>query len=458
MARDALDRLDRAHLIHGFGSPAQAERDGTLRIVRGRGIHVWDAAGRRYVDGLSGLWNVAVGHGRVEIARAIAAQARTLAYAPTLLGFTTEPAVRLAARIAKLLPPGLDRVVFTSGGSESNESVIRYVRAYSRLRGKPDKIGIVALTNAYHGTTTGSASLTGLATFHRGFEPMMPEARRMARPYCYRCELGKTHPDCALACADELEQVVAREGADHIGAVVVEPIQGVGGVVVPPPGWLERVRALCDRHDLLLVVDEVITGFGRTGTWFGFQHWDVVPDVVVFAKAVTSGYQPLGGVVLHERVYGTFVDAGPDFALHHGFTYSGHPVACAAALANLDIIERERLVAGVRRKAPGFRRALDALAASPIVGEIRAIGLMAAIEIVADRAARRPFPPELRVPFRIRDAALRRGLICRAGGDAVMLCPPLVTTPAELEGIVEVVRQSIDEVAAGLTGGAPARP
>jgi putrescine aminotransferase len=447
---DALDRLDRAHLVHGFGSPAVAARDGTLRIVRGHGIYIWDSEGRRYLDGLSGLWNVALGHGRVEIARAIGRQARELAYAPTLLGFSTEPAVRLAARISALLPAGLDHVAFTSGGSESNESVIRYVRAYNRLRGLPDKIGIVALTNAYHGSSTGSASLTGLATFHRGFEPMMPEALRMARAYCWRCELGKTYPECALACADDLERVVAAEGASRIGAVIVEPIQGVGGVVVPPPGWLERVRALCDRHDLLLVVDEVITGFGRTGKWFGFQHWDVVPDMVVFAKGVTSGYQPLGGVVLHERVWRVFADAGPDFTLHQGFTYSGHPVACAAGLVTLDVIEREGLIEKVRRDGPYFAERLATLAEHPIVGEIRAFGLMAAIEIVADRAARRAFPPAQAVPGRIRDAARRRGLICRANTEALMLCPPLVTTRQQIDEIVGIVRASIAEVAAAL--------
>jgi adenosylmethionine-8-amino-7-oxononanoate aminotransferase len=443
----ALDRLDRAHLVHGFGSPAVATREGTLRIVRGEGIHVWDAGGNRYVDGLSGLWNVAVGHGRQEIARAIADQASTLAFAPTLLGFATEPAVRLAARIAGLLPDGLGHVAFTSGGSESNESVIRYVRAYNRLRGKPDKIGIVALTNAYHGSSTGAASLTGLATFHRGFEPMMPEALRMARPHCYRCELGLAYPACALACADELERVVVRAGADRIGAVIVEPVQGVGGVVVPPSGWLERIRAIADRHDLLLVVDEVITGFGRTGRWFGFEHWDVVPDVLVFAKGVTSGYQPLGGVVLHDRVFQTFVEAGPDFSLHHGFTYSGHPVACAAGLATLDIIEREDLVAGVREKAPHFRAALQRLTAVPLVGDVRAIGLMAAVEIVADQASRRPFDPAAGVPGRIRDAALRRGLVCRASAEAVMLCPPLVTTTAEIDGIVAMLDAALRDVA-----------
>jgi adenosylmethionine-8-amino-7-oxononanoate aminotransferase len=455
---DRLARLDRAHLVHGFGSPAANERDGTVRIVRGRGIHVWDADGRRYVDGLSGLWNVAVGHGRREIARAIAEQARTLAYTPTLLGFSTEPAVRLAARIATLLPAPLGHVVFTSGGSESNESVIRYVRAYSRLRGKADKIGFVALTDAYHGSSTGAASLTGLATFHRLYEPLMPGVARMPRPHCYRCELGKAFPACALACADELERVIAREGADRIGAVIVEPVQGVGGCVVPPAGWLERVHAICDRHDVLLVVDEVITGFGRTGRWFGFQHWDVVPDMVVFAKAVTSGYQPLGGVVLHDRVWRTFVDAGPDFTLHHGFTYAGHPVACAAALANLDVLERERLVAGVRRKAPRFRAALDALAASPIVGDVRAIGLMAAVEIVRDKATREPFPASARVAVRIRDAARARGLLCRAGGDTVMLCPPLVATARELAGIVATLGASIDEVAASAVSGTPRKP
>jgi adenosylmethionine-8-amino-7-oxononanoate aminotransferase len=435
-ARDPLDRLDRAHLVHGFASPAAMSRNRALRLVRGRGIHVWDADGRRYVDGLAGLWNVAVGHGRVAIARAIARQARTLAYAPTLLGFATEPAIRLAARIAGHLPAALGHVVFTSGGSESNESVIRYVRAYNRLRGRPEKIRIVALTGAYHGSTTGAASLTGLETFHRLYEPLMPEVLRMARPFCDRCELGLTYPGCALACADELERIVAREGAERVGAVIVEPVQGVGGVVVPPPGWLERLRAICDCHDLLLVVDEVITGFGRTGAWFGFQHWDVVPDLLVFAKGVTSGYQPLGGVVLHDRVWRAFVDAGPDFALHHGYTYAGHPVACAAGLATLDILERERLVAAARRLGPYFRRRLETLARAPLVRAIRSIGLMAAVDIADDAAPR------------VRDAARAHGLLCRAGAGAVMLCPPLVVTRAQLDDVVARLARALDDVAA----------
>jgi putrescine---pyruvate transaminase len=447
---DPLDRLDRAHLVHGFGSPAIAAAEGTLRLVRGRGVYVWDSAGRRYLDGLASLWNVAVGHGRAEIARAVGAQARRLAYAPTLLGFASEPAVRLAARIARLAPRGLRHVVFTSGGSEANETVIRLVRLYWRLRGRAEKITIVALRGAYHGSSTGAASLTGLATFHRYYEPQMAEVARMARPYCYRCELGLTYPECALACADDLEAVVAREGAARIGAVIVEPVQGVGGVIVPPPGYFERLRAICDRHEILLVVDEVITGFGRLGKAFGIQRWKVVPDLLVFAKGVTSGYQPLGGVVLHERVYRTLLDAGPEFTLHHGFTYSGHPVACAAGLANLDILEREDLVRAAARKAPHFRRRLERLAALPLVGDVRTAGLMAAVEIVRDKATRAPFPPEARIPWKIRAAALRRGVIIRASADTVVLCPPLIITPAQIDTLATTVGDAITEVAAEL--------
>jgi adenosylmethionine-8-amino-7-oxononanoate aminotransferase len=343
-------------------------------------------------------------------------------------------------------------LLLSRDGSESNESVIRLVRLYWRLRGKPDKIGIVALSNAYHGTSSGAASLTGLAGFHRYYEPQLPEVSRIPRPYCYRCELGKTYPACQLACADELEALVGREGADRVGAVIAEPVQGVGGVVVPPPGWFERIRAICDRHDLLLVVDEVITGFGRLGKPFGIQCSKVIPDMLSFAKAVTSGYQPLGGVILHERVYRVLVDAGPEFTLHHGYTYSGHPVACAAGLANLDIIEREDLIGEVRRKAPHWKRRLQSLATLLIVGEVRAAGLMGAVELVHDKDAREPFPPEAKVAPRVRAAVLRRGLIVRAGADVITLCPPLIVKRAEIDTIVRVLGDAITEVAGELAG------
>ncbi|HUI25818.1 MAG TPA: aspartate aminotransferase family protein [Candidatus Kryptonia bacterium] len=421
-----------------------------MRLVKGRGVYVWDSHGRRYLDGLASLWNVAVGHGRAEIARAVAKQMRAIAYAPTLLGFSSEPAIRLATRLVRMAPKGLTRVVFTSGGSESNETVIRLVRLYWRLRQRPDKIKIVALNRAYHGSSTGAASLTGLPYFHQYYEPLLPGVVRMPRPHCYRCELQLTYPACGLACADELERVVAREGADTIGAFIAEPVQGVGGVVVPPAGYFERIREICDRHNILLVVDEVITGFGRLGTPFGIQRWKATPDLLVFAKAVTSGYLPLGGVILREQIYRTLLQAGPGFSLHHGFTYSGHPAVCAAALANLDIIEREQLIPAARRKSAQFAKRLGALRELPIVGDVRCAGLMAAVELVRDRNTKASFPDALRVPWRIRSAALRRGVIVRASADTVVVCPPLIVTPAQIDLIAQALRESIEEVSAEL--------
>jgi len=430
------------HLICGFASPATIEDRGPLTLVKGKGVYVWDAQGRKYLDGLASLWNVSVGHGRTEIARAVGAQARQLAYAPTLLGFASQPAEELAARITRRAPHGLTRVVFTSGGSEANETVIRYVRLYWRLRQRPDKIKIVALNRAYHGSSNGAASLTGLPYFHKYYEPLLPGVVRMPRPFCYRCELGLTYPACQLACADELERIIAREGAETIGAFIAEPVQGVGGVIVPPPGYFDRIRAICDRHEILLIVDEVITGFGRLGHWFGIERWKVVPDMIAFAKGVTSGYQPLGGVIVQEAIYQMLVDAGPDFALHHGFTYSGHPVACAAGLANLDIIERERLVARTRTLAPYFARRLGTLARHPIIGEVRTAGLMAALELVRNQGSKEPLPPSVNAAVRIRNAALERGLIVRASADTVVLCPPLIVTRQQ----IDFIAATLDEV------------
>jgi putrescine aminotransferase len=432
------------HLVCGFASPAAIEKTGTRQLVKGKGVYVWDAAGRKYLDGLASLWNVTIGHGRPEIRRAVAAQMRRIAYAPTLLGFSSAPAEQLAARIARMAPKGLTRVLFTSGGSEANETVIRLVRLYWRLRQRPDKIKIVALNRAYHGSSTGAASLTGLPYFHKYYEPLLEGVVRMPRPFCYRCELNLKFPECGIACADELERVIEREGADTVGAFIAEPVQGVGGVIVPPRGYFERIRAICDKYEVLFVADEVITGFGRLGYNFGIQRWGVVPDMISFAKGVTSGYLPLGGVIMQESIYQTLVDAGPDFALHHGFTYSGHPTACAAGLANLAIIEREKLVTRARKLAPYFARALGTLTRHPIVGEVRTAGLMGAIELVRDKVSKEPIPATLGVPMRIRDAALQRGVIVRASVDTIVICPPLIITKNEVDRIAETLNAAIE--------------
>ena len=426
-----------------------------MQLVRGKGVYVWDSEGRKYLDGLASLWNVNVGHGRTEIVRAVAAQMRRLAYAPTLLGFSSEPAETLATRLARMAPKGLTRVVFTSGGSEANETVIRYVRLYWRLRQRPDKIKIVALNRAYHGSSAGAVSLTGLPYFHQHYEPLLPGVVRMPRPFCYRCELNRTYPQCGVACADELEHIIEREGAETIGAFIAEPVQGVGGVVVPPPGYFERIRAICDKYEVLMIADEVITGFGRLGHRFGIERWKAVPDMIAFAKGVTSGYQPLGGVILQDTIYQTLVDAGADFALHHGFTYSGHPAACAAGVANLDIIEREGLIARTRRLAPYFARQLRRLARHRIVGEVRAAGLMGAVELVRDQQSKEPLPAGLNVPARIRAAALQRGVIVRASADTVVACPPLIITEKQIDVLATALDEAIAAVSADVAATAP---
>lgn len=431
------------HLVHAFASPWVIEREGPLTLVRGRGVHVWDAAGRRYIDAVSSLWNANVGHGRREIARAVRTQMERLSYAPTLLGLSSPPAQELAARIARRAPNGLSRVFFTCGGSEANESVIRLSRAYWRLRNQPRRTGIVVLSQAYHGSTTGAASLTGLPTFHRLYEPLMGGVTRVPRPYCYRCELRLRYPECGLACAEEVGRAIERVGPDRVGLFLAEPVQGVGGVIVPPPGYLQRVREICDRYDVLFAADEVITGFGRLGRWFGVQRWGVTPDMLVFAKGVTSAHLPLGGVILHERIYRVLRDAGPEFTLHHGFTYSGHPVSCAAGLANMEVLEREGLIPRVRRLEPVLARALQPLLEEPVVGEVRTCGLMAAVDIVRDRRARRPFPPDLAIPAHMRRVCLEKGVLVRATAERIVLCPPFVISPQQIGTVAEVLGHAI---------------
>jgi len=455
-ARTRCSARAAGHLVHAFVSPAAIKEEGPLTLVKAKGIFVWDDRGRKYIDGLASLWNVAIGHGRPEIARRVAAQIRELEYAPTLLGFSSPPAARLAAELARLAPAGLTRVLFTSGGSEANETILRLARVYWRLRGFGNKHKIVTLERSYHGSSAGAASLTGLHYFHRYYEPMLPGIVRMPNPYCYRCPLGLRYPQCHLGCADELERIVEREGAKTVAAFLAEPVQGVGGVIVPPPGYFARIREICDRHDVLLAVDEVITGFGRLGTWFGIKRWGAVPDLIAFAKSVTSGYLPLGGVLFREDIYQTLVAAGRDFVLHHGFTYSGHPVACAAALENLAIMRRERMLLRCRRLAPRFAAQLEGLRGLPIVGDVRVAGLMGAVELVADGQTKAPFAAEERVPWRVRQAALRRGVIVRGSGDCIVLCPPLCIEPEQLDALVAAVADAIREVAPELGRGNPA--
>jgi len=444
-----LRQQDRDHLYHGFIPLSLHQSKGVPIFVKGQGVYLWDIDGKRYIDGLSSLWNVHVGHGRKEINRAVAAQMEKLAFAPTLMGPTAIPTVELAARLVKIAPKGLTRVIFTSGGSEANETVIRLTRAYWKAKGQPGKTKFISLNQGYHGSSSGAASLGGIPIFNTQMDPGLPGVIHMARPYCYRCELGKRYPACQIDCATELERIIQREGADTIGAFITEPIQGVGGVIVPPPEWLPKIREICIKYNILMVCDEVITGFGRTGSMFASAGYGVTPDILVSAKGVTSGYLPLGLVLFKEEIFQTFMATGDDYAFWHGYTYTGHPVVCAAGLANLEILEREKLVQKAREQGKYLRKRLESLRTIPIVGDIRSQGLIAAVELVKDRETKEMFPADLQIARRAWERALERGVICRvAGPNNIALCPPLIITREQIDELVTAIGNAISSVAA----------
>ncbi|MGE0520680.1 MAG: aspartate aminotransferase family protein [Candidatus Binatia bacterium] len=432
-----LSQLDRKHKLPGFAPLDQYAAAGSLIIVRGKGVWCWDAAGRQYLDGCSAIWNVNLGFGQAEIVEAVRKQLETLSFHLSLLNFSTPPAIELAAKLVELAPPGLSRVFFTSGGSESNETVIRLCRLYFKLRGYANKTKAIARRRGYHGSSMGAASLTGMDHFHEYFGPMLEKVRHIDPPYCYRCPLGRTYPECAVACADQLEDAIREEGPDTVAFFIAEPVIGAGGVIPAPREYWTRIREICDRYDVLLVADEVITGFGRTGKMFGVEHWDVRPDIISCAKGLSSGYLPLGSVLVHERIYQTLESMPPGAAMWHGFTNSGHPACCAAALKTVEILERDGIVEHAARMGErlhaGLRRFLD----SPIVGDVRGIGLMAAMELVRDRATKDPFPVSAGVGRYFRDACRAEGLLIRPVGDAICMSPPLIISPEEVDVILE---------------------
>ena len=437
-------RLDRAHVIHPINELRKHEKQGARIVVGGRGIELTLADGRTVIDGFSGLFNINVGHGRTEIADAVAAQMRELAYYPSFWDFGNVPAVRLAERIVGLLPQDrrLNHILFHSGGSEANEANFKFARLYHGVRGKYAKAKILSRRWAFHGATRGAGTATGILAYH-AFIEQDPSHAYFTPPYCYRCEFGKTYPDCDLACAGDLEAAIEREGADTVAAVILEPLMGTGGVLVPPPDYFERVQEICKRHDVLLILDEVVTGFGRTGKWFGMEHWNIRPDLVSFAKGLSSGYLPLSASVIADHVYETIRDEMPDgIPLMFGLTYNNHPTCCAAGLANIAIIEREGLVENAREVgAHLLARLREAFGGSPIVGEIRGLGMLAAMEIVRDQTTKEPFP-NIEDPHRIVAAAFERGLIARALFQCVALSPPLCSTKADVDrmvGILEAV-------------------
>ena len=435
--------LDRAHLIHPITEFRKHEQRGAHIVVGGHGVELTLADGRTLLDGFSGLFNINVGHGRTEIAEAVAEQMRRVAYYPSFWDFGNEPAVRLAERVVGLLPAdrGLRHVLFHTSGSEANEANFRFARLYHAVRGAPTKTKILSRRWSYHGATRGSGSATGIAAYQALLDAD-PSHVHIAPPYCYRCEFGETYPGCKLPCAADLEATLEREGPDSVAAFIAEPVMGTGGILVPPPEYFAEVSEICRRHDVLLILDEVITAFGRTGRWFGMEHWDIHPDLVSLAKGISSGYLPLSASVLSDRVYETLRDRMPaGLPLMFGLTYNNHPACCAAALANLDIVEGEGLVENARRVgAYLLERLRKAFGNSPIAGEIRGLGMLAAVEVVRDRDTRLPFP-NVADPAWIAARAFERGLIVRALFQCVALAPPLCATTEEIDRMVSVLEE-----------------
>jgi adenosylmethionine-8-amino-7-oxononanoate aminotransferase len=453
-----LIKNDQAHLIHPLHHASEAAEP--LVVVEGRGAIIKDIQGNEYIDGLSGLWNVSVGHGREELAKAAYEQMRKLAYYSNYVGSSNIPAVQLATKLVGLTYPNLAAVYFTCGGAEANESAFKTARFYWKAKGKADKVKIIARQNAYHGVTLQAMSATGMAPYWKMFEPRVPGFLHIQAPYPYRFQGARPGESVGQAAARELEEAILREGADTVAAFIAEPIIGGGGVIVPPDDYFPLVREICTRHEVLFIADEVITGFCRTGHWFALTHWGVQPDIQSFAKAVTSGYEPLGGIVVSREIHETMNSVAPENRWMHAYTYSGHPTCCAVGLANVEIMERERLwersaKMGTRLHA-GLLQIQKELAA---VGDVRGgKGLIAAVELVGDRATKAGFPADQKVGARVRREMEKRGLVTRArsfpvpGGtvaEQIFLAPPLVITEAELDRLLDAVRGAIAAVVPG---------
>jgi putrescine aminotransferase len=434
---------DAAHHLHPFTDHKSLAAKGTRVIVRGENIYLWDSDGQKILDAMSGLWCVNVGYGRRELVDAAAAQMQRLAFYNSFFQTTTPQAIELAELLAEVAPPQFQHVFFANSGSEGNDTVVRMVRRYWELKGQPQRQVIISRHNAYHGSTMAGASLGGMWGMHAQGGLPIPGIVHIEQPCWFELGQGMSRDDFGVKAAGWLEQKIAEVGADKVAAFIGEPVQGAGGVVVPPSTYWPEIQRICDRHGILVVSDEVICGFGRTGRWFGCETMDFRPDLMTFAKAVTSGYVPLGGVLVGERVARTLVDEGGEF--HHGYTYSGHPVACAVAIANIRLLQRERIVERVSEElGPCLARQFDALAEHPLVGEAQTCGMMGALQLVRNKASGEAFDPSLEVGMVCRGHCFGNGLIMRAVGDRMIVAPPLVMTTAQVDEMVALIRKCLD--------------
>ena len=441
--------LDRAHHLHPFTDIALLNREGVRVITQAEGVYLWDSEGRRLIDGMAGLWCVNLGYGRKELAEAAYRQMLELPYYNTFFKTATPPSVELSKVLVDLAPEGLNHVFYASSGSEANDTIVRMVRHFWNLMGKTDKKTIISRIYGYHGSTMASASLGGMTAMHAQADLPLPGFVHIIPPYWYGLSEDMTPDEFGLFAARKLEDKILELGADKVGAFIAEPIQGAGGVLIPPNTYFPEIQRICRKYDVLLIADEVICGFGRTGRWFASEHFDIRPDFMTLAKGITSGYLPLSAVMVGDRVAAALSQGG-EFA--HGFTYSGHPVPCAVALENIRILKDEGIIERVAvETGPYLQKRLKELESHPLVGEVRGLGFIAAIELVKDKKGREFFDPIGEVGLICRDHCFANGVVLRATRDTMLVSPPLVMSRGQIDELVEGARRCLDLTARDVT-------
>ncbi|WP_137391253.1 aspartate aminotransferase family protein [Rhodoligotrophos defluvii] len=440
---DELRALDHAHHLHPFTNHKLLHQEGSTRIItHADRIWLWDADGRRMLDAMSGLWCVNVGYGRKELAEAAYRQMLELPYYNTFFKTSNVPAIALAAKIASLLPERFNKIFFVSSGSEANDTIIRLVRHYNNLRGRPQKKAFIARRNAYHGSTLATVSLGGMEPMHKQGDLPLPGFHHVLHPHWFDFGGELTPDEFGLKAAKAVEDKILELGPENVAAFIGEPIQGAAGVIIPPQTYWPEINRICKQYDVLLICDEVVCGFGRTGEWFGLDTFGIEADLVSMAKGLSSGYLPIGAVAVSDEVADFLHEHGGEF--FHGYTYSGHPTTCAVAHENLRILEEEGLVDRVRRLAPYFHDRLTTLADHPIVGEVRSMGLIGACELTCNKKTRARFNPLGAVGLVCRDHCFDLGLIMRSCADTMVVAPPFVITEQEIDEMVSLARQAFD--------------
>jgi 4-aminobutyrate--pyruvate transaminase len=447
VAPNSQQARDISYLFHPYTDARRFEREGPLVIARGQGIYVFDDEGRRYIEGLAGLWSVAVGFAEKRLVRAAARQMETLPFYHLFGGKSHDPSILLAEKLVSMTPQGLGKVFFTNSGSEANDTAMKLVWFYNNACGRHEKKKIISRTRAYHGVTIASGSLTGLPANHRGMDLPIAGVIHASCPHHWRFGRdGESEEAFSARLAAELDEIILREGPDTVGAFFGEPIMGAGGVITPPAGYWQAIQAVCRKHDVLLVVDEVISGFGRTGRMFASELYAIDPDILVVSKQLTSSYQPLAAIVFKDALYQPIADYTAQLTTFgHGFTASGHPVATAVALENLKIIEERDLVARAAELAPRLQEGLRRHRDHPLVGEVRGIGLIAGLELVSDKAAKSPFATLGKVGGYLAARCLKHGLIIRNIGDTIAFCPPLIIEAAQIDDMLDAFARGLDD-------------